>query len=108
VKLVHASILLLALAGSSRALSQPEGQPDWIADAKQVAAQEGISVGEAVRRFQLSEKAGRLQDRFQREDADTFAGMEIVSRGATYRKARGTKPCVPDSARPEPRPALPH
>jgi hypothetical protein len=85
VKHFHASILLLALAGSSGALAQPEGQPEWIADAKQLAAQEGISVGEAVRRFQLSEKAGRLQERFLREDADTFAGMEVVSRGASYR-----------------------
>jgi hypothetical protein len=85
VKLVHASILLLALAGSSPAFSQSEGQPEWIADARQVAAQEGISVGEAVRRFQLSEKAGRLQDRFLREDPDTFAGMEIVASGKSYR-----------------------
>lgn len=53
----HQSIAAaLAALAASAAHAQDGGQPDFIGVAKVVAAQEGISIGEAVRRIKLQER----------------------------------------------------
>jgi hypothetical protein len=66
---------LLAFAGV--ALAQP--QADFIGVAKIVASQEGISVGEAVRRIRLQERVIKLQERLLTEEQGNFAGIAILS-----------------------------
>lgn len=73
-----------------------DGQPDWVADAKALAQSDGISVGEAIKRIRLVEKAGALQERLEREDPDGFAGLTIDSSNKQFRvkvrRAKGLKP----------------
>lgn len=42
----------------------PVDPPDWLQQAKLIASQEGVSVGEAVRRIRLQQKAQRANERF--------------------------------------------
>jgi hypothetical protein len=52
-----------ALLAGTAASAQPGGQPDFIGVAKVIAEQDGISVGEAVRRIKMQERIFRLQER---------------------------------------------
>jgi streptogrisin C len=66
--------VLVAVGGPSVASAQ-QGQPDWIEQAKVVAQMEGVTVGEAVRRTNLQNKALREVERFS-SDPD-YAGSWI-------------------------------
>jgi len=77
--------LIGGLLAGSAALAQPGEQPDFIGVARIVAAQEGISVGEAVRRIKQQERIIKLQERLLKDDPQNFAGIEIVSDKTRYR-----------------------
>lgn len=86
--------LIGGLLAGSAALAQPGEQPDFIGVARIVAAQEGISVGEAVRRIKQQERIIKLQERLLKDDPQNFAGIEIVSDKTRYRarvKYKGAK-----------------
>lgn len=68
-----------ALLAGTAASAQPGGQPDFIGVAKVIAEQDGISVGEAVRRIKMQERIFRLQERLFKQDPDTFGGIEIAA-----------------------------
>ena len=74
--------LSTAIAGSALAQS-PGGQPDWLSQAKIVAEMEGISVGEAVRRAKLIERAQRWAEKWK-DDPD-FAGGWIDRRNGGFK-----------------------
>lgn len=65
-----------ASAQGSGSAPAPAGQPDWIEMARASAAQNGISLGEAVRRIQLQNKAVELAERLAKEDPE-FGGAFI-------------------------------
>ena len=67
----------IAIAVPGAALAQ--GQPDFIGAAKIVAAQNDISVGEAIRRIKLQERILDLQAKLLKEDRGNFAGIAIVA-----------------------------
>ncbi|MEA3052791.1 MAG: hypothetical protein QOG72_1694 [Sphingomonadales bacterium] len=85
----------LAMSSSGIALAQAQGQPDFIDAAKIVAAQNNISVGEAVRRIKLQERILDLQTKLLKEERGNFAGIAIAadSRGQRvkikFREPRG-------------------
>jgi hypothetical protein len=69
------SCFLLASAGHA----QPDAAPDFIGAARVIAAQDGIPLGEAVRRIKMQERILRLQEKLLKEDPNNFAGIEIVA-----------------------------
>lgn len=81
---------LAFLAIHTSAIAQPEGgQPDWIEQARLVAAKYGISVGEAVRRARLEIKVNRANERFF-NDPD-YAGAVILQDARAFRAKFGFK-----------------
>lgn len=80
-------VILSALASAAPATAQENearGQPDWIEMARASAAQNGINLGEAIRRINLQNRAMDLIARLAREDAN-FAGAYIVRDRSNYR-----------------------
>lgn len=72
--------LVCAIATHEIALAAPPADaepPEWLEDAKIIANQEGISVGEAVRRIKMEAHIAALEERLERENPNTFAGMRI-------------------------------
>jgi hypothetical protein len=88
MKMVMISSALAAAAlMAASAPAQPQGgggQPDWLFVAKDRAAREGISVGEAVRRIRMQERLIRLQERLLEQYPDTFSGLVIEGSKERY------------------------
>lgn len=59
------------------------GQPDWLPQARIIANDEGITLGEAVRRVRLQQKVQRANERFF-SDPD-YAGAVIQQDGRNFR-----------------------
>jgi hypothetical protein len=77
----------LTLHGTAHAQDKPEGssgQPDFIEMARASAAANGISLGEAIRRIKLQNKAMELAERAAEQDPE-FAGAYIVRDRANFR-----------------------
>lgn len=80
--------LAALLATTQAALAAPPtdtGQPEWVEDAKVIARQEGIPVGEAIRRIKMEARIGALEERLENENPDTFAGLTIVRDATKFR-----------------------
>lgn len=75
------SVAAILLAGVTAANAQDVGgQPEWIEQAKIVAQNNGISVGEAVRRARLQEKLNRAIKRFENDPDYAGAGSSKTQR----------------------------
>ena len=67
------------------------GPPELIRDARAYADDNGVTMGEAVRRLRLQERAGRLAARLAEQEPETFAGLR-VEHGRRFRiRARFTR-----------------
>jgi hypothetical protein len=63
--------VVYAVATPSIAWAAPPadaGPPEWVEDAKVLARQEGISMGEAIRRTKMEARIGALEERLEREN----------------------------------------
>ena len=80
---------LAALLATTQAApaAQPAdtGQPEWVEDAKVIARQEGIPVGEAIRRIKMEARIGALEERLESENPNTFAGLTIIRDATKFR-----------------------
>lgn len=97
---VFALAALLTTSAAGTAVAQPNNsQPDWIEQAKIVAQMQGITVGEAVRRARLLEKANRAIKRFENDPDFAGAWIDENSRGfrVNFAFRGGRKPALNDS-----------
>lgn len=85
-------------ATAAAAVQDTGGQPDWIEQARLVAAKEGITVGEAVRRARLSQKVQRAHERFYNDPDYAGAVVRQDARGfrATFAFKGGRQPDLAD------------
>lgn len=74
--------LAITLAGTANAQATA-GEPDWLSQAKIVAQMEGVSVGEAVRRAKLIQRAQKFAEKWK-DDPD-FAGGWIDRRNGGFK-----------------------
>lgn len=77
------SFALVTMVAAAANAQSPGGEPDWLSQAKIVAQMEGISVGEAVRRAKLIQRAQRFAEKWK-DDPD-FAGGWIDKRNGGFK-----------------------
>lgn len=84
---IYLPVLFVGLCISSSVSAQPnEGnQPKWINDAKIIAEQDGISVGEAIQRYKAETRMNELMADLEKEGGDGFAGAYIERKGPIHR-----------------------
>jgi len=84
ISFAMAALLTASTATSGTAVAQTDtSQPDWIEQARLVAAKDGISIGEAVRRARLQIKVHRANEKFF-NDPD-YAGAVILQDARGFR-----------------------